>query len=291
MRDIKIPEAYNYIAVFLSLACNLRCSYCINYFEDGKFDKKIISGEDWVKGLNRIVSREDLPLSLQGGEPTVHKDFYYIINNIKPELNIDILTNIQFDIDEFIAKIDPERVKRKAPYASIRVSYHSEQMDLDDTISRVLKMQDAGFSIGIWGVLHPIQKDEILEAQEKCKKLGIDFRTKEFLGDYDGELYGTYKHEGACDKKFTKECYCKTTELIIGSSGNIYRCHSDLYEGRKAVGNILDPDFELEDKYRFCNVFGHCNPCDIKVKTNRYQKFGHTSVDIKFSKDEMPVNC
>jgi len=81
MKEIIIPETYNYIGVFLAFACNLHCSYCINYFEEGKFDKRNISGEEWVKGLNRIVSRDDLPLSLQGGEPTVHKDFYYIINN------------------------------------------------------------------------------------------------------------------------------------------------------------------------------------------------------------------
>ena len=63
------------------------------------FSKKHISGEDWVRGLNRIVSRDDLPISLQGGEPSLQKDFIYILNNIKPELNIDVLTNLQFDGD------------------------------------------------------------------------------------------------------------------------------------------------------------------------------------------------
>ncbi|WP_169703630.1 radical SAM protein [Candidatus Kuenenia stuttgartiensis] len=108
MKPIIIPQTYNYIATFLSLACNLRCSYCINYFEEGTFAKKHLPGKDWVRGLNRIVSRHDLPLSLQGGEPSLHKDFIYILNNIKSELNIDILTNLQFDEDEFIQKVDPK---------------------------------------------------------------------------------------------------------------------------------------------------------------------------------------
>ena len=34
------------------------------------------------------------------------------------------------------------------------------------------------------------------------------------------------------------------------------------------------------DEYRDCYVYGDCNPCDVKVKTNRFQQFGHTSVDI-----------
>ncbi|MBI5232727.1 MAG: radical SAM protein, partial [Deltaproteobacteria bacterium] len=41
------------------------------------------------------------------------------------------------------------------------------------------------------------------------------------------------------------------------------------------------PKFDIEDIFRVCHVFGHCNPCDIKVKTNRFQQWGHTSVEIK----------
>lgn len=282
MKEIIIPDSYNYIAVFLTLSCNYRCSYCINYFEQGKFTQKHISGEDWVRGLNRIISRDDLPVTLQGGEPSVHKDFICILNNLKPQLKIDILTNLQFDVDEFISKVNPTKLKRNAPYASIRVSYHPEVMDLQETIDKTLKLQDAGFYIGIWGVLHPSQEEIILKAQDKCQKLGIDFRTKEFLGEYNGKLYGTYKYEGACSKKFRKRVQCRTTELIIGSDGSIFRCHSDLYERRSPIGDVLDPQFQIEDGFRECANFGHCNPCDIKIKTNRFQQFGHTSVDIKF---------
>ncbi len=42
----------------------------------------------------------------------------------------------------------------------------------------------------------------------------------------------------------------------------------------------MDENFELEERFRECDVFGHCNPCDVKLKTNRFQEFGHTSVEI-----------
>jgi hypothetical protein len=29
-----------------------------------------------------------------------------------------------------------------------------------------------------------------------------------------------------------------------------------------------------------CYNFGDCNPCDVKIKTNRFQEYGHTSVEI-----------
>ena len=78
LKPIKIPEHYNYVAAFLTLACNLKCSYCINHFGKDGFEKKHLTGEEWVRGLNRIISRDDLPLTLQGGEPSLHKDFIYI---------------------------------------------------------------------------------------------------------------------------------------------------------------------------------------------------------------------
>ncbi|MFH1846513.1 MAG: radical SAM protein [Candidatus Omnitrophota bacterium] len=280
MKSIKIPETYNYIGAFLTLRCNYMCSYCINYFLDQKLLMSDVSGEDWVKGVNRLVSRNDLPVTLQGGEPSLHKDFYYIVNNIKPELNIDILTNLSFDADEFASKIDPQRVKRKAPYASIRVSFHPEAMDLDETMKKTLKLQDKGFYVGIWGVLHPEQQETILKAQEKCRKKGIDFRTKDFLGYYNGKLYGSYRYKDACLRKERRSVLCRTTEFLIAPDLKGYRCHSDLYSGSNAVGSLLDPRFELKYEYTRCDNYGYCNPCDIKVKTNRFQEFGHTSVEI-----------
>lgn len=281
MRPIVIPESHNYIAVFLTLACNLRCSYCINRFETGHLESNRLSGEEWVRGLNRIVSRDDLPLSLQGGEPSLHPDFYHILNNIRPDLNIDLLTNLQFDVEKFMRNVDPGRIKRNAPYASIRVSYHPETMKLEPLVEKVLRLQNAGYSIGIWGVMHPKQEGDIAAAQEYARSKDIDFRTKEFLGEYDGKMYGTFKYEGACDKTFEKKVLCRTTELIIGPTGGIYRCHSDLYEHRRPISTILDPAFQIDDAFRPCGVFGHCNPCDVKVKTNRFQVFGHTSVEIR----------
>lgn len=285
MKPIVIPETHNYIAVFLSLACNLKCSYCINRFEEFNYEKGRLTGAEWLQGLNRIVSRDDLPVTLGGGEPSLHPDFNAIVSGIRPGLNVDILTNLQFDIDRFMAEVPPDKIRRESPYASIRVSYHPEVMQLDPLVKKVLRMQERGYSIGIWGVLHPSQEDQILRALEYCTGLGIDFRTKEFLGECNGKMYGTIKYPGACDMKFAKRALCRTTELLIGPTGNIYRCHSDLYEGRKPIGHILDPDFQIDDTFRPCEVFGHCNPCDVKVKTNRFQIFGHTSVEIVFPEE------
>ena len=282
LRNIYLPERYNYIACFLTLDCDLKCDYCVNWFGGGNdYKRAIISGEEWIEALNRLVSRSDLPITLQGGEPSLYPDFIWIIQNIKTDLNIDILTNLCFDVDEFIRNINHLRLCREFPYPGIRASYHPPYMDLDKLTRKVLKMQRAGFSIGIFSILHPQFEDKVLDAQKKCHDLGIDFRTKEFLGEFNGQVYGTYLYPEAIGNDKRKRCLCRTSELIIGPDANIFRCHHDLYKNFPPIDNLLDPNFEIGDIFRECAQFGDCNPCDIKIKTNRFQVYGHTSVEIK----------
>ena len=281
-KPIVLPGSFNYIAVFLSFACTLRCSYCINHHGGDLVKKRWMSGEDWVRGLNRIAAGSGIPLTLQGGEPTVHKHFYQIMEGIKREHPIDLLTNLEIDPDEFMRRIPPERIKRDSPYASIRVSFHRGQQDEDVLLKRVKYLQDHGYSIGIWVVDHPEYMNLTREVQKKAQDMGIDLRLKEFLGPYNGLNYGTMRYPEAINAAQVRSCECRTTELLIDPAGYIFRCHSDLYANRLPVGHILDeqPPVSL-GAWMPCAVYGKCNSCDIKVKNNRFQQYGHSSVEIR----------
>ncbi len=282
LKRILFPESYNYIACFLTFRCNIHCEYCINLLTPEKRRaQRELSGREWVRAINRISHVRNVPITLQGGEPSLHPDFFWIINHVNPRQPIDILTNLSFNVEKFISSVEPSRLKRKAPYASIRVTYHPTDMDLDELILKVLRMKRAGFSIGVYGILHPRFKRKTLSAQIRCRNLGIDFRTKEFLGEYGGKTFGAFLYPDAVNNPKKKACLCRTTELILGPNGDVFRCHHDLYEGQSPLGNLLDKDFEIKDEYRKCVHYGSCNPCDIKVKTNRFQNFGHVSVKIK----------
>ncbi|MCL5062029.1 MAG: radical SAM protein [Nitrospirae bacterium] len=284
---IKPKLHHNYVAFFLTLSCNLRCPYCINLHNGGtrykQATREYLSADELIMAANRFIFRDDLPLTLQGGEPTLYKGFYRFVNEVKEEVKMDLLTNMMFNVDEFIKNVPVWRFTREAPYAAIRVSYHPGQNDIEDLIRKAFRFQDAGFRIGIYGVEHPSIKEHILETKERCLKLGIDFRTKEFLGEWDGKLYGTFKYEGAVCGNKMKYCECRTTEIIVDPAGYIYKCHSELYNGRNPFANILDEGFNEDavDEFRSCHFYGDCNPCDVKVKTNRFQIFGHTSVEIR----------
>ncbi len=288
-RYIQPKKRHNYVAFFPTLACNLQCSYCINLHGAGsryqQAKRANLTPEEWIQATNRLILRNDLPLTFQGGEPTLYKGFYKIVNEVKEEIKMDLLTNMAFDVDEFIENVPVWRFLREAPYAAIRVSYHPDQNDINNLIKKTLKMQEAGFRVGLYGVLIPDKAIErhILEVKETCLKLNIDFRTKEFLGVYKGQLYGTFKYENSINSGQMLHCECKTTELIVDPGGYVYKCHADLYQGRNPIAHILDKDFTEEeiDKFRDCYFYGDCNPCDVKIKTNRFQIFGHTSVEIR----------
>ena len=287
--SITPKEHHNYVAFFLTLACNLKCAYCINLHANAtrrnQVHRQQMTADEWIRAADRLVLRADLPLTLQGGEPTLHPGFYRIVNEVKPEIKMDLMTNLMFNVEEFIRNVPVWRFTREAPYAAIRVSYHPGQNSIDDLIGKTEKLQDAGFRVGLYGIEHPDQQlcAHILETQERCLALGLDFRLKEFLGEHDGVIYGTFKYDECVAAQTLRTCECRTTELIVDPAGNVYKCHADLYGGREPVAHVLDADFDEDriDEFRGCSSYGTCNPCDVKVKTNRFQIFGHTSVEIR----------
>jgi hypothetical protein len=290
MKKLYLPDSYEYIGVFLTFECTYHCKYCINRYETDHCIEKPevrLTGEQWIAGLSRLrnVDRpggSTVPITLQGGEPTLHPGFFDIVNGLEGRLRLDVLTNLSGKAEDWIENVDPKRLTRDAPYASIRVSYHPLQQGRQELLQKVLKLQNAGFSVGVYGIDHPDFGVANYEAEKLFKEYKVDFRTKEFLGLDGCELMGTYQYPDACRLDDKLKVRCKTHELLIAPDGNIYRCHRDLYEGGKPIGHIMDDRYQIEDIYRPCDCYGYCNPCDVKRKTNRLQEFGYTAVTIQF---------
>ncbi|MFT6633928.1 MAG: hypothetical protein ACJAS4_003902 [Bacteriovoracaceae bacterium] len=278
MDKINLPQHYNYIGIFLSLGCNLSCSYCINHTVGLNQNRKHLDAQQWIEGLNRLNNPKSIPISLQGGEPTIHPGIFQIINGVKNQT--DLLTNLQFDPIKFSSLIDPTKFSRELPYPAIRVSYHPETMDFMVYAKKLEFLHNSGYSIGFFSVNHPKYLKEIEFAKQYCLDKGLFFKTKELLAQYEGSIYGEYKYKDSCFSKTLKTVQCRTSELLVAPEGDIFRCHHDLYNKKMPIGHILDPKFDIDDKFRICDYYGQCNPCDVKIKNNRFQEFGHCSVEI-----------
>ncbi len=279
IKEVRVSDAINYVPAFLTLDCNLSCSYCINDDSGVVKERSMMSPEEWVRGLNRLKLKKDLPITFQGGEPTAYLGFYEVINKINHP--IDILTNLQFNIDEFISMVKPERLHkgRKPYYKSIRVSYHSQSMEAGETLDRIVKLQDAGFNIGLFALNLPELTEANMEMSELAREKNVYFFIKDFLGKRDDRLFGFYRYPEALDGE-KKDAYCRSRDLLTAPDGKIYRCHRDLYHAENSIAHILDKDLKAEYKFRYCSNYGECNPCDIKEKTNRFLQQGFSTVEI-----------
>ena len=283
---VVIPESYDYIGIYLTNRCHLNCDYCITAHHGSGFKDRraeYLTPEQWIKSLNRLVLPIDVPITLQGGEPFLYTGIWEILEGIKHK--VDILTALPpFLKKEHFDKLKTLKWnKRKAPYPTIRVSYHKGQHNYRKLVRRIAELQDM-LSIGLFFLGHPSYKEEFTEVKQFAKEFDVEVRRKQFLGYWNGKLYGTFKYEDACaGTKKGIRVKCKNTVVPIAPNGDIYRCHSDLYFRRQSLklGSILDKELKIKSKYYNCDNYGTCSECDVKIKTNRYQIYGYTSVDIK----------
>jgi len=185
LSSLLLPDTLNYVGVFLTLDCNLSCSYCINdprqmgqrevlFSIKAKSLRNCLTPAEWAQALNRIPYRQDLPITLQGGEPMLYwksKGLGMILSETPHYF--DLLTNFALKPEVFARSLNGQqhKLQRDAPYPSIRVSYHAEEMNrawqgngFTELVNRCEALRDYGFcvspgkaesDVGIYMVAHP----------------------------------------------------------------------------------------------------------------------------------------
>ena len=290
MNRILVPQDYDYVGIYLTDKCFLKCAYCMTSHHGAEFLNKHCAvhfyAAEWICGLNRFILPKDVPISLQGGEPFLYRGIWEILENVTHK--VDIMTALPPGLtrEHFLKLKTLDWNRRPAPYPTIRVSYHKGQNDFKELVDRIASLNDI-LSIGLYYLTHPSISDEEIAAMKLyAKEKGVELRAKDFLGLYQGKMYGELKYPGSVDGQCKgSTVYCRNTVVPVASDGRIYRCHSDLYFNReeRSLGNILDDRFEFPQEHRACSFFGLCSECDVKIKTNHLQEYGYTSVDIRFS--------
>jgi len=289
MKPITIPKDYDYVGVYLTDRCHLSCPYCITKHHGSPFGKNAIrtlGPGEWIGALNRLELPEGIPITLQGGEPFLYDGIWQILEGVRHKM--DVLTALPGFLDKkrFEELKTLEWNRRPAPYPTIRVSYHKGQNDYKELIGRIAELKTI-LKIGLYYLTDPSCTEEIASIREYAERFGVEVRPKEFLGNWEGKVYGTFLYpDASAGTRKGKKVFCRNTVVPIAPDGNIYRCHSDLYFNRRAsaLGNIMDPEFAFPAGHLGCDNYGLCSECDVKVKTNHNQEYGYTSVDIQFSK-------
>ncbi len=286
LRELEFPPWFNYVGVFLTLGCNLNCDYCINDPGQAGNRKSLfplgpleMPPENWARALARVPHSRELPITLQGGEPTLYwhgKGLGEILQALPHKF--DLLTNLTLPAAQFAERIAGagEKLRRDAPYPSIRVSYHRAEMErlwkgrgFESLIENCEQMANHGFvvsakksesDIGIYVVDHPDQPiDDAMRAMAAGR---IPLETKEFLGVHDGKLHGSYLYPFSTDLTVrdihpeTLSCECRGSELLIDPLGFVWGCHFYLYEAWRSQKPKAAYDFLAGQEFDFSRHAG-----------------------------------
>lgn len=223
------------LRVFPTFRCNLNCSYCANMsFLDRGATKKEIDGKTWIEIINRCGRDVDF----SGGEATLHKDIWYILQNIKPSLQVKLCTNLTFNIDEFLAK-----VKRPVYFCA---SYHPDSGPLQKTIDRILKLRRAG-KWDNYGNIHTVGSND--KAVGEFAEAGIKLTAKRLIPQKK--------------KENTKKVLCKHYDFLIAPDGRRCTCYSKMCRGLGMRENLVTDKLEGTPIITECNDYPYCADCDF----------------------------
>lgn len=280
-----------YWAAFITLGCNARCGYCIQD-NAGRAKYTLVPGKAWVEALNSIEDRRQKrffrparpkKITIIGGEPALHPDFFYIVNNLDNSWVVTVDTNLDApvfkDLDKFLSQL------KKRPRLKFHVSFHPQTIDADVFINRVKTLQKKGLKIKrVFIVAYPPDDlSKVANYKNKFTSAGLNLEVLRYMGFYKDRLYPqdaldlrrNYADDGvrdyalfenACSLKEHKPILCKIRKILFAPNGNIYNCHYKLYTGSSDFnGNLFDENSAslIPKDYFSCKDFGFCNPCDF----------------------------
>jgi len=244
-RVLDPPRFDGYVRIYPTLACNLRCDYCVNRHYPSAYrgdEYPLLPAAQWAEALNRIGRN----VIITGGEPFLYPGIDVLLNSLREELKVKIYTN--FAVKKTLDIM--ERVERPVVFLG---SYHPVSGPPDDFIRTINNLRETGkFS----GTIHTIEaacpKDELLEMKERFRQDGWDLQL-----DRDQRIL----FPGA-QMNFRKKVECRRRIILVAPDGNRYQCVSKMLRRKEPLGNIFDRDPEPEEMAVICAEYGCCAPCD-----------------------------
>lgn len=250
---------------FITLRCNFKCEYCITRFSpDFNFSYNEIRGKKWVDFIDSQENVKDVIFN--GGEPTLHHDFPYIINSLRPLRLIAIGTNYSTVATTALLKITPR------DDLILDGSFHPHFISLQDISHNLARLKGAGFRIRIHTLNYPGFKTLPSTWIHDFRTQGIDAFVQQYEGFYHGTFYKDQKKLPYCGLESKSRCLCsRSIYTPLAPNGDVFFCHYLMYSNINAgiLGNISAP-LDQVPTYLDCSYLGFCNPCDWprSIKSN-----------------------
>jgi radical SAM protein with 4Fe4S-binding SPASM domain len=251
----------------ITYRCNHLCTFCYN----APTGEPEMSTEQLFEALRKVSDFGVLYVTLTGGEPLVHKDFFKIASEVRRlGMALRVYSNAYL-------LADPERVRRLKALKPIEVeiSIHGSRAETHEALTGIKgsfdrlmqalgNLQEAGLKVNLKCPITKLNQEELFEIREIGDRFGcrptfdavitpkddgssdpLALRAEDhFLEKYWGEWYGDL-HKGVppplpegCSSEGYVTCGAGRSSFNIDPYGNILPCVAL----RRKIANILEID-------------------------------------------------
>ena len=275
-------RTFPYIRLSITDVCNFKCGYCL---PNGYFKQENKPGFLTLDEISNLVSAlSELGVSkirLTGGEPTVRKDFFDILKNIKSKGKINnlVMTTNGYKLNQIADQLIKDGIN------GINISIDSldrnkfKEITGHDRLPQILEgikiLQDKGFAnIKVNAVLLKNINDSkaYFDSWEQfVKENAIDFRYIELMQTGDSlEYFKKYHVSASVFKNYLKKKNWNEVARVADAGPSINFVHSN-YKGKFG---IIAPYSK-----NFCKT---CNRLRITAKGElRLCLFGNTGTNLR----------
>ena len=275
-------RSFPYIRLSITDVCNFKCGYCL---PNGYFKVENKPGFLNLDEISNLVAAfTELGVSkirITGGEPTVRKDLFEVLKNIKSEHEISnlVITTNGYKLNEIAEELIATRIN------GINISIDSldrnkfKEITGQDRLPQILEginiLQNKGFkNIKVNAVLLKNVNDSLEEFQNWERFINnneIDFRYIELMQTGDNlEYFKKYHTSAFVFKKYIESQDWKEISRISDAGPSINYVHSKL----KGKFGIIAPYSK-----DFCST---CNRLRITAKGElRLCLFGNTGTNLR----------
>lgn len=275
-------RSFPYIRLSITDVCNFKCGYCLpnGYFKAE--NKPGFLNLDEISNLVAAFTKLGVSkIRITGGEPTVRKDFFEVLRNIKSEHKINnlVITTNGYKLNEIAEELIATGIN------GINISIDSldrnkfKEITGKDRLPQILEginiLQNKGFkNIKVNAVLLKNVNDSLEEFQNWERFINnneIDFRYIELMQTGDNLEYFKKYHISASNfRKYIESTDWKEISQIRDAGPSINYVHSKL----KGKFGIIAPYSK-----DFCST---CNRLRITAKGElRLCLFGNTGTNLR----------
>ena len=259
----------------ITAKCNYDCPHCCIPPKWRKDTPEVpFRVDQCLKAWQRIFDQKgECFIEISGGEPTTYPGFMDILTGITPLHRVGISTNLSFNSDQFIARLDSQRIQ-------IYPSFHPSHARAEPFLRRLDLLIQARFQCADPVIVaYPPELPRLNEYRRQFREAGRRLELLPFRGVFRGRDYpAAYSDEEkkllkiaieekkddadheAChrrervdfqlDQKSPRGRQCRAGFLYarIQAEGSVFRCAPEVELGQEQrIGFFYDEDFRMLD--------------------------------------------